>query len=96
MWTFRGKELSLMPSLVAPGPREIVCHNIDQIQISLGGTQVNVSKSPFSSGKRGGQDVSRGGKVFPQARQEVHVISSLLRVGGMLPVNYARDNSLVI
>lgn len=79
-----------MASGLGPWTREVIGHEVDEVQMATCLSQVDVPQGPLACWESRCERVSGGRKRSSQRREELDIVIPLMGVGWMLPVDYDR------
>ncbi len=83
-------ELGVMAGGWGPGPREVIGHEVDEVEMATCLSEVDVPQGPLPCGKSRCEGVRGERERGSQRGEELNVVISLLGVGWMFPVDYGR------
>lgn len=72
---------------VRPRAREVVAHEVDEVEVRGEGREREVAQTPFAGGEGGGEQVARGGERGAEGVEEVRVVCAVGEGGGVFPVD---------
>lgn len=80
-------QLRVVAGRVCPGAGKVVGHYVEEVEVSLGFGEVDVSQRPFARGEAGCEDVFWRWEHVAKAREEVDVVCAFRWVGRVFPVD---------
>lgn len=83
-----GAELCVVAAYFGPGAGEVVGHEVDVVDDSRDGIQIDVFEDILPDGKSSGDEIFWLRKSSATLPEELHIVTTLFRILRMLPVNY--------
>lgn len=78
-----------MTACFGPGPCEVVGHEIDKVEVGGSLPEIDIFQRPLACWEGSGENVVWRRERRSECGQKLDVVLSLLRIGWMLPVDFA-------